>query len=150
MFEWFRKGRKPSGGIAEGQMTPSVQEVTSSLVKVRPKYQSTLASGVNQELWKEAEFKAATGMPIDDFAQRLDHIQKGIEDIKEAQARMEGRNSFIDQTVGRLATVVEGEKGLNVRVQSLEDTRNWYERILLGALTIVLAAFITHSLGVWH
>jgi hypothetical protein len=132
------KQNQVEGKDAVDKMTTSVQEVNRQLAKVRPKYQSTLASGVNQEVWKQAEFKAAWGMEVDEVYKLLADMAADVKKLSQlASAQTELNKQF-----AAVVVAVNGEidkPGIRERLKTLEFAVMWIVGVgatVVGALTI--------------
>ena len=84
-------------------------------------------------------------MPYDELDRRLGRIEAKLDDAIKAA----GQQEYINRTVDRNATILEGERGVLVRLRIIEEWKGWWDKMFWAVLAGVGTIFVDVGLRVW-
>lgn len=111
----------------------------------------TLKSGLEKVCndWDAALFEATYAMPVNEFDVRLSRVQDSLDEI----TRLLGAQAEINKQVALLVMAMYGDgvhKGMRERMQSLEDSRSWYDKIFGTFMVATITAIVGGFFAWWY
>lgn len=107
-------------------------------------YPKTITAGIPPETWDYIKSEEEP-MPYDELDRRLGRIEAKLDDAIKAA----GQQEYINRTVDRNATILEGERGVLVRLRIIEEWKGWWDKMFWAVLAGVGTIFVDVGLRVW-